>query len=53
MSELAESILRKIIDSDGYVALYKDSACIDGWVEKLTPDEVEYLATLGARWDRW
>ncbi len=40
-----------MIASDGYVALYKTSACIDIWVEHLTPDEVAYLHQLGARYD--
>ena len=55
--ELALSILTKFIQGEDdwagttYVAVYKGSACLDGWVENLTPDEVGLLLQLGGRWD--
>lgn len=54
MTALAESILRKIaadVPQAPYLAVYERSACIDGWVEDLTAEEVAYLLSLGWPWD--
>lgn len=46
--ELALSILRKMCEPFGevYVDIGRDSVYIDGWVEKLTADEVALLKSL-------
>lgn len=46
--ELLANVMRKIIGQrdewDGcYIDISRDSICIDGWVNNLTPDEVEAL----------
>lgn len=41
--DLALSILRKMMDRelDGcYINVGRDSMCVDGWVEKMSPEEV-------------
>lgn len=52
IENLAESILRKFVASEEdppYISLHNDSACVDGWVEGLTTEEVDYLVSLGWR----
>ena len=42
----AEAILRKFKNNDAYCEVASNEAIIDGWSDRLTPEEVEYLKEL-------